>query len=893
MPRKPKEATPPAPAPTAEPTTAVPAEQQPAQAGGADATGAVDAPGTMNATAGAADAAAPAAAGAPEAPPAKPKRAPRKPKVVVKSRDEMTVQELVDHVLASERVIYFPVKHFSPACALHVERMIREIRPVAVLIEGPDDATPLIPYIVHDDTRAPFTIFSSYVDRDNQFGQNGVLSPSEGMPARFRGWWPMVDYAPEYAALKAGKEVGAKLAFIDAPLLATIPYHHVPKHEGAQMINDRHLAESAYFEALRARQRRRSFEEFWNANFEVSSQLLSSTAFMKTVLTFAHCARLSGGGDGAGGGLEHDGTLMREANMRHHIDACLKEFPEGRVMVVTGAFHSVALPFTKGQRIKLKADKNLETMLTAHSFQALATLYELNKLPAYGQIVWDNVKNDSPEPWNAAAIQLLIEIMRKAREAKEGVSTADSVGAYHVARNLAVLRRNAQATLDDVLDAVHMSYVKGDARVRGGEVDRAAREVMVGSRLGRVTSEAGQAPLVRDYYAQCKALKLDVTGTRKDVKCDLGKHEDHRLKSAFLHQATFLEIPMFRRLDDNGWEATIAHYKGPNMATGERMELITETWGVQWGVQVDDRLLELSDRGATVGQAAVQMLREQLIKARGDAAATTKLLLRSVQMMLLDMFEETLRSVEDAIVADASFHNLAKALSDFVVLLSYRESIPPQVAPRVLATITTLFNKSCLLLPMVANTAHEGTKEALDDLQTLVRITLTFEAVQLDRALLTEKLAEMVVDQDGSPAIRGAGFGVLYSFGATSERSVARELDGYLLGSADRVLQAGAFLDGLFMSSKSIFMGSPRLLRAIGDVIKQLDWSTFKMLLPDLRRAFTQFIPSEIDSISVKVSEEVGLAEPPPRDQPVTDALARVGGGADEKVRAVMAEWIA
>src|SRR6516164_3409090 len=39
---------------------------------------------------------------------------------------------------------YFPIRHHSPACALHLREAIRAIRPAAVLIEGPVDFEPLI-----------------------------------------------------------------------------------------------------------------------------------------------------------------------------------------------------------------------------------------------------------------------------------------------------------------------------------------------------------------------------------------------------------------------------------------------------------------------------------------------------------------------------------------------------------------------------------------------------------------------------------------------------------------------------------------------------------------------------------------------------------------------------
>ena len=137
-------------------------------------------------------------------------------------------RELVDQLLSDERILWLGVKHYSVAAAVQVERALRAARPAAVLVEGPSDATDLIPHLVHPDTVPPVTILSSFADKKNEFGQNGILSPSPTVPARFRGWWPLVSYAPEYRALKVGRELGADLRFIDAPLRSQIPFEHVP-----------------------------------------------------------------------------------------------------------------------------------------------------------------------------------------------------------------------------------------------------------------------------------------------------------------------------------------------------------------------------------------------------------------------------------------------------------------------------------------------------------------------------------------------------------------------------------------------------------------------------------------------------------------------------------------
>lgn len=802
------------------------------------------------------------------------------------------ITERVDAVMDQGRVTLFPIKHFSPACAHHAGALIGELRPACVMVEGPEDATDLIPFIVHPGTSPPLTLFSFYLDKRNKFGLNGVLSASAATPTRFRGWWPLTAHSPEYEALRAGHAVGADLRFIDVPLHVTIPYHHVRKRQTERTIGDRHLAENRYFDALSKKQRRRSFGEFWNANFEVGGLSAERARFIRMLLTFAACARESGDSTEA---LEADGTLVREAHMRYRIDEWLKDNPTGDLLVLTGAFHSVALPWTKRKKAKVRADANLKTMVTVHSFRALSSLYQLNQSPGYSQAVWDEVRTGSPEPYNQAASRLLLEVMRDARARGEAVSTADAVGAYKVARNLARLRRNREVTLEDLSDAVEMSYVKGDSRFRGGLIRRILAETLVGSAMGRVTLEAGQPPLIADFYQQAKANRIDISGQAKTVRCDIHKLETHRLKSAFLHTCDTLDIPIFGRLDPTrgrrGSPVTTGHYKGPDIATGENLHLITETWGIKWTEQVDDRLIELSDRGASLGRVAESVLEEERVKAEGNAADTTRLLLRSAQMMLLDAFDTLLGAVEDAIVRDSNFDNLVAALHSFTVLYSYRDAVASHGRQRLTGTVEALFVRATLLVPSLAGTEDDATATVLASLQTLVRTAITFDAAELDQELLTNKLQQLVARPDGNAAIRGAGYGVLYSLGATREKIVSRELSGYLLGGPQQALEAGPFLEGLFLTAKNIVLGSPRLLRTINDVLSRIDWETFKRLLPELRRAFTNFIPSEIDDLSAKVSCELGLSAQPGHTEAPNSATVRQCALADARIRRALSAW--
>ena len=115
----------------------------------------------------------------------------------------------MERILRSQEmaeIVLLPVRHHSPACAYHVERVIEELRPCVILVEGPDNADALIPVMVHEDTKAPFAIYYSYHD------QSGRISPEK---ERYKCYYPFLDYSPELAAFRTGKRLGIETAFID------------------------------------------------------------------------------------------------------------------------------------------------------------------------------------------------------------------------------------------------------------------------------------------------------------------------------------------------------------------------------------------------------------------------------------------------------------------------------------------------------------------------------------------------------------------------------------------------------------------------------------------------------------------------------------------------------
>ena len=60
-----------------------------------------------------------------------------------------------------DNVIFFPIRHHSPACSYHLKKVFESFKPDAVLIEGPSDCNDLMKYMVEEDTKAPFCIIQA------------------------------------------------------------------------------------------------------------------------------------------------------------------------------------------------------------------------------------------------------------------------------------------------------------------------------------------------------------------------------------------------------------------------------------------------------------------------------------------------------------------------------------------------------------------------------------------------------------------------------------------------------------------------------------------------------------------------------------------------------------
>ena len=105
-------------------------------------------------------------------------------------------------------VIYYPVRHHSPACSYHLISVIEDYRPEVILIEGAADADFLIPYLADEKTVPPVCIYYSYDDK------KGIIDDSH---EKYRAYYPFLEYSPEMTAIRVAENNGIDVHFIDMP----------------------------------------------------------------------------------------------------------------------------------------------------------------------------------------------------------------------------------------------------------------------------------------------------------------------------------------------------------------------------------------------------------------------------------------------------------------------------------------------------------------------------------------------------------------------------------------------------------------------------------------------------------------------------------------------------
>jgi hypothetical protein len=396
-------------------------------------------------------------------------------------------------------VAVFPVRHHSPRASAALARYLDRVQPELVLVEGPRDATRLIPVLFDADTVPPVAILGYRTEGS----AHSVL-------------YPFATYSPEYVALKWAVDhaVPAELIDITTGEALAAERDPVPGGDGdggdaddrddpTAVAAERDLPPSedeagGSSEAeIAAAHGFRSFEELWEAWFEAPDH--APADFVNALLAWGELVRARD---------RSEYHRARDARMARHVrEAIAAGIAPSKIAVVVGAAHAAA--FVAGDvdpalEARFAASVATEITVIPYSFTRLAGQVGYgagNRAPRYYQKA-----HDAGCDYTRATLEVLIEFTEHLRVRGFAASLADTIEAYRLAVTLAAIRGKHAPGLDEIREATIATLCRGEA----GHVDAFLWPAVIGKTVGKVGARIGKNSLQTEFWREALARGLTV-----------------------------------------------------------------------------------------------------------------------------------------------------------------------------------------------------------------------------------------------------------------------------------------------------------------------------------------------------------------------------------------------
>lgn len=753
-------------------------------------------------------------------------------------------------------IVYFPVRHHSPACAALVARCIESVRPAEVLIEGPSDFEIHFDELLRDH-ELPIAIYSYFRNHESSSG----------------AYYPFCEYSPEWVAIRTGRSVGAAVRFID------LPWSNVARHDTTnQRYADAELRRGDYIRALCDRMQVENFDDLWDGLFEADLHV-GLGEYLRRMHSLCWSIRVQ----------EHEVRVvdrLREAFMADMIRQA-RDRSKGRIVVVTGGFHSSALaaridgfdcPGIDTPEPPLQADGQeiLESgiALTTYSYERLDNLTGYSSgmpSPGFYEHAWRQRSDEagfSHQP-------LLAELVRELRQRKQILSTADLIAVETSARTLAALRGRSHVWRRDLVDAVISALIKDELEYgcKSPFID-AVHAVLRGKRRGKLAEGTRVPPLVADIRKSLAEAGLEMSRIERTVELNLLDSAD-LAKSRLMHRLTILKVAGFDRVG------------GTDFLARDDLKKLWERWRLRWSPEFEATSIEAARYGTSIAEAAGARLIEIAADFERDAVAAAKLLVNVAQAGIETMSGPLLDRLGQLIHEEGQFASAATALGHLLFLYCFDEAFGTKQQPRVGAILAEAFARSLWLLESLGTSPGNDAGQIRGLQAMLDTIRRAGQPLKLDTDEFVAVLQRVEGDQQKPPQVRGACAGILWTLGSADDGRILMDLMEF--ADADRL---GDFLTGLFALAREVAQRDPELVSAIDRLLLDFGVDDFMAALPSLRMAFTFFTPREKHHMLTTLFRSLGIIDVEPLTSLTVDAsTAAEALAVEERIMEAIAKY--
>lgn len=755
------------------------------------------------------------------------------------------------HLFDADRNLhFFPIRHHSPACALHLREALRVIRPATVLIEGPVDFEPLIGELLAPGVVPPVAMVA--------------LPDSEARAVKGRAgttYYPICHHSPEYIAIQQASELGATIRFID------LPSRHPAMLSGDRDKQDQPLLpmretmfdRGAYVEAMCARSGFRDGLALWDGLFEARARSADWRGFFASV--GAYCAALRAASDPKE--LQADGTLSREAMMR----ACIRDTiaaGSAPIAIVTGGFHTPALIDAQVEESPpAGAATRSNAWLIRYDFRALDRLNGYGAglpLPGFYERVWQRLTGASGDAGSSLTEEILVGFRAHlvANEPALAFPFPTLRAMVETARRLADLRGLAEPGRTELFDALRSSAIKEEIEVGGHPLLAAFTTFLQGDRLGDLPPGSRLPPLIERARREARTHGLSLEDAiAKPRELDIYRKPRHQQCSQFLH-AMRLVAPAFAE-----------RIKGPDRVHGFRADILLETWTYAWSPAVEASLIERSADGETVRDAAATILMRRLTDLEQEGQCNNA---EAAFNLLGIAFDAGIGAAADALVAavgtaartDSNLLRLTRALVIGQALESRAKAMQSESTIQAFTALLPplldqLARRIAELLRDLAAVGPDNVGEAIRCLAALAEAM-----ADPDPPFPTEPLRDALrhlMTAQLDPELTGAVIALAALIGLVEDAEAGQRLSAALAGAFERPGDAIRTLSGVMALAPQLFINDSSVIAAVDHLFGTVDDQGFLDLLPQLRMAFAELSPSETDRVAAVVAAAHGVGE--------------------------------
>jgi hypothetical protein len=716
----------------------------------------------------------------------------------------------------------FGIRHHGPGSAKSLLSSLRDLKPDAVLIEGPPEGEQLLALMVNEAMKLPVAIliYATDTPRMATFFPFAVFSPEwqaiqyasgHAIPTRF------IDLPQSCDLALAEEKYKSEIAAAEKSLAATDPPGEVsdsaPHPSTVREDPLTWLARAAGFS---------DGESWWE--HMVEHRLKSGDIFAAISEAMGHLRQEL---PRQGSEEELLRESRREAHMRQCIRAAEKEFKN--IAVVCGAWHVPALrndSSANDDAALLKGIPKTKVKATCipwtHARLQWKSGYRAGvDSPGWYHHLW-TVK-DKP------VIRWMTKVARLLRNEDLNASSAHIIEAVRLAETLAAVRDRPLPSLVELNEAsIAVLCLGNDLPMK-----LIHEKLIVGDQLGSVPPETPTVPLQQDVSNEQRRLRLKPETGSRSLDLDL-RNDTDLSRSHLLHRLNLLEI---------AW--------GKQEKTQRAKGTFHELWNLEWEPEFEITLIERSAWGNTLILAA-GVYTKHLADHAKELPALTNLIQAALLAQLPEAASHTIGRLQQEAALSGDVAQLMAALPSLANVIRYGNVRKSEVS-MVVQIVRGFVARVCIGLPIACISLDDDAARAMIQYVTEVDRALGILQDEELRQEWQEVLRKLASQNGLHGLLTGRCIHLLLKAGAVSSIETSKQLSLALSKGVDPAYSA-SWCEGFLEGSGTLLIHDETLLGIVDEWVSNLSLEHFIQQLAALRRTFSTFHAPERRQIGERIA---------------------------------------